>query len=200
MSPGQARGLVGHVQQFGLATAAAVVDRYTVLAEQALGVDPLAALDRARADDAPLAHVVAGMARAYLDLLAAAADAAAGTAGPATGPGAVERIVLPAVPAGGRTWGSLWLHNPTGESAPGLRVGLGAFTAAGGASLPPSAITVSPPAADLAAGTSLELRLDVAVPAQQPPGTYHGIALVGPAPHDPVVLSLEVLPGGTAQP
>ncbi len=185
-----ARPLVGEVQRFGLLSAATVVDRYTAIVEAAMGTG--AAAPQTTPDDAAqLIDATARMAHGYLRLLSGVAELA-GPLGPQSQQ--IDRVALPPVPAGRRTAASLWLHNPSDSPANGLTLTVGDFVGAGGSTLPARSGSVAPSMADVAAGGLAELRLSLAVPAGQPLGTYHAIALIGPSPHDPVVLSLSILP------
>ena len=184
-----ARRLVADVQRLGLHSTSAVVDRYAVAVEQALGLDPSVPTP---SDGGLLVDAAARMAQAYLSLL----DGLAGLAGAA--PRATDRVEvvhLPAAPPGASTTVSVWVHNGTADPID-TEVRLGTLERAGGGALPDGALTVTPRAVAVLAGGRAEVVLRAVIPPGQPPGSYLGLALA-PGAH-PVALLLDV--GEEAEP
>lgn len=187
MTEPAAQALIRDVQRFGLMSAATVVDRYAAIAEQALRTDPVMAA--AADDDAGLlVDTTARMARTYLDLLA-------GLSGLVAEPpaGSVERLVLPRARAGEHVAATLWLHNRTTQTHE-LTVAVGDLASFGGGILAARFVSVGPSTTRVEAGGRAELALRIDVPADQLPGAYNGLAVVGPAASDPLMLSIDVLP------
>ncbi|GGK75141.1 hypothetical protein [Ornithinimicrobium pekingense] len=155
--------IVDRVQVLGLASASAVAERC------------IATVDRYLADrDGPRT----------LDLPA--------VGGPAPGPQPAEALELPAVPAGSSTGGSLWIHNPT--TAPvRARVRVSSLTSAEGHLLPAPTVGVPSSAGiEVAAGGSVEVRVQVRVPAGTPPGHFHGVVTSTATPRQCLPLLLHV--------
>ena len=185
-------GIVGDVQRFGLFSAAAVVDRYTAIAEKLIGTDPLApVVPDSAIDDGLLVDTAARLADGYLRALTVLADAAR-EADPASGP--VEQVVLPPGHAGQGTSATLWLHNPSPLPLEDLSIAVGGFVSPGGGALPAGSVSLAGIPASVAANDRAEVTLRLRIPADQRPGSYHGVAVVGPGQHAPLVLSLDVLP------
>ena len=183
-APDLASLLIDQVQRFGLASASAVIDRYTAVAEAALGTDPLSPPS---SGSEALSEAAAQAGEAYLALLAGAAALADRT------DQRPERIDLPPVAAGSTAQGALFLHNGTEHPIASAGVRIGPFLGAAG-TMPPDVATIQPAGRPLAPGASAELRLQVGVPAAQPPGDYFAIALASGAV-GPAVVRVEVLPG-----
>jgi hypothetical protein len=182
-APELAGRLIDQVQRFGLASASAIIDRYTAVAEAALGTDPARPLSL---ESEQLSDAAAQAGAAYLALLAGAGALAERSEH------RPERIDLPPVAAGSATHGALFLHNGTEHPIAEAWVRIGPFLSVAG-SMPAGAATIEPTDIPLAPGASAELRLNVGVPAAQPPGDYFAIALATGA-EDPTVVRVEVLP------
>jgi hypothetical protein len=183
-APELAGRLIDQVQRFGLASASAVIDRYTAVAEAALGTDPLRPPSLG---SEPFSEAAAQAGEAYLALLAGAAALADRTGQ------RPEHIDLPPVAAGSSAHRAVFLHNGTGHPIAQACVRIGPFLSAA-SMMPAEVATIQPAAVPLTPGASAELRLQVGVPAAQPPGDYFAIALVTGA-EGPSVVRVEVLPG-----
>jgi hypothetical protein len=184
-----ARRLVEDVQRLGLSSASAVVDRYAVAVEEALGIGPSVG-STAAPDPGTLVEVTARMAQAYLGLLD-------GLAGLADAPrvraeAGVETVRLPATPRGTSSRASLWVHNGTAEPV-ATAVRLGPLVSADGVTLRVGTATLESPTVEVPAGGRAEVLVRVDVPADQPPGTYFGLALAPGA--GPLALRLDVQDG-----
>ncbi|GAA1183293.1 hypothetical protein GCM10009584_26700 [Ornithinimicrobium humiphilum] len=172
-----ALGMAGQVQALGLATAAAVADRW------------LGALDPA---PGPTTH--AGPADRWGDLLGAVA----------TTPTA-DRLVLPAAAPGNITGAELWVHNPTARPVE-VEVHVGPLTSSTGGTLPTGAARAMPvgvaPRAPLvvAPGGAARVRLEVAVPEGTPAGHLHGVVTCSATPRQALPVVLEVRAAGEAGP
>jgi hypothetical protein len=167
-----ARRLVEDVQRLGLNSASAVVDRYAVAVEQALGLDPGADVT-APPDPGALVDAAARMAQAYLGLL----DGLAGIADRRRPPtGDLEAIHLPTTLPGASSPVSVWVHNGTVEPVE-TPVRLGPLVSAEGTALPSGAAVAEPTSVTVPAGGRAEVVLRVDVPADQPPGRYVGLVL-----------------------
>ena len=188
-APELAGRLIEQVQRFGLASASAVIDRYTAVAEAALGTDPARPLSL---ESEQLSDAAAQAGAAYLALLAGAGALAERSEH------RPERVDLPPVAAGATTEAVLYLHNQTEHPIDAATIRIGRFLGAGGP-MTGGAAVVEPTSLALAAGASAQARLRVRVPDTAPPGSYFAVALATAAPGDPVVLRLEVL-AGAAQP
>jgi hypothetical protein len=194
-----ARHLIGDVQRFGLLSAAAVVDRYTKIVDRAVRADALASapqLPDARAD-AWMVDSAARMAEACLRLLDGAA--ALIPARPQTTAAEVERLVLSPTGSGFSSETALWVHNPTSSPVSAVNLHMTSLISSNGVSIPALAATFSPHRLDMVeTGTAREVRLRVDVPADQPPGLYHGLVLSSAAPSGPITVRLDVLERGRA--
>lgn len=208
MTPGDAghgaRHLVGDVQRFGLLSAAAVVDRYQRIVDRAIagaagsarsagsaGSAGSAAAPPLSADGLAdgLADSAAGLARAALRVLDAAANLVEGPA--ATGRDVLE---LPAAQPGATIEVSLWVHNPTASPATGVEVHVTDFVSGHGSRIAAEAVSFSPERVPrVAPGGREEIRLRLAVPTSQPAGRYHGVVLSSAGPGDALAVRLDVL-------
>jgi hypothetical protein len=184
-APDLAGRLIDQVQRFGLASATTVIDRYIAAAEAALGTDPLELPASPGTEQLSEAAALAG--NAYLALLDSAAAMARRDRD------RLARVDLPAVTAGSRSTGSLFLHNTTADAVADARVMLGPFLGASGA-MTEAAVTIAPSSLDLAAGASGQVLVHVDVPGAQAPGDYYAVALASVAAEDPVVVRVAVLP------
>jgi hypothetical protein len=210
--------VVGQVQAFGLASAAAVAERYVQTVDRYLAerdTPPGDGADRGEAAGGA-AQALAGMERALLrsvELVATGLDGQwpglewPGLDGrrPATGAGPHPDILeLPPVRAGECAQASLWVHNRTSAAVPvTLRAGLlasseGNVVAADvevvEALANPRSGTVA--AAEVPPGGSAEVRVRVRVPAGTAPGHFHGLVTSTATPRQALPLLLEVLPAG----
>jgi hypothetical protein len=198
-----ARHLIGDVQRFGLLSAAAVVDRYVELVDRAI-IDPLAT--GRPPDERDAAWLVDGAARmteASLRLLDGVAGMMPG-GGPGGGPGATagdgaggsDGLVLPPTPAGSSTQTSVWVHNPTSSPTAAVDVYVTSLVASNGYSVPVAAVSFLPARVDpVPPGGGREVRLHVDVPADQPPGLYHGLVLSSVTPDEAISVRLHVSAG-----
>jgi hypothetical protein len=166
--PGTARvaELTGRVQLLGMASAAAVAERYVAVVERFLARRP--------------SEGVLG-------------DALGLQPGAVPGP---ETLELPAAHPGTRSTASLWLHNPTAApvsavvqvgrltSADGLVLPAGAV------------VSASAPTDRVAPGASAEVRLLVNVPQDTPAGHFHAVVTSAATPRQALLLHLEVLDRG----
>jgi hypothetical protein len=190
-----AQHLIGDVQRFGLLSAAAVVDRYTEIIDRATRDDSFR-LAPPSADERGTDWMVEGASRiveACLTLLDSTAMLIANRAIPDTAKPEIERLVMPVVRSGFSSETSVWVHNSTSSSATGIDLHLTSLTASNGVSIPVAAVSLSPERLHVVdAGTSLEVRLRVDVPADQPAGHYHGLVLISVTPLELLALHLEV--------
>jgi hypothetical protein len=200
VTPGQAGGhgaqhLIGDVQRFGLLSAAAVVDRYTEIIDRATR-DTSFRLAPLPADERGAGWMVdstARIAEACLSLLDTTAALFASRAKPDSVLPEMERLVLPPTSSGFSSETSLWVHNPTPSSAAAIDFHLTSLISSSGASIPAASLSLSPERLDVVdAGAAREVRLRVDVPADQPVGHYHALALISAAPFEPIALHLDV--------
>ena len=192
--------LVGLVQSFGLHSAAAVVDRYAEIVDRVLSRDALTP-PPVGPDDGADGRLVDGavrVAEAWARLLDTTTTLVLdGAPRDAT----IESVVLPPAAPGRTTEASLWLHNTTSSSVPGLALRGTGLSASSGRGIPADAVALVPDRFGvLAAGTSAEVRLRVLVPVGQPPGRYHGLVMISAIPSEPVALRLDVHAPGAIEP
>jgi hypothetical protein len=186
----KARRLIGDVQRFGLLSAAAVVDRFTEMVDEAVGGSTSGR--RASGDAERFVADTARLVEAYLrfldsgaGLLAVKAEDGGGTA--------TDRVVLPAIAAGGVAESTVWVHNTTAQ--PGLDISFhpSQLIGPGGAKIGRRATTVAPSRIErLEAGASSELAVRVEVPVDAAPGGYHGVILTSSPPGATIAVQLEV--------
>lgn len=182
------RHLVEDVQRFGLASAAAVVDRYIHLAGRSLGGRPgPAEAPSGEAGARPVDETAARLTDTMLTLLDTLADL-----GSETGAHVDDAIVLPSTAPGSSTAAPAWVHNPT-IGRPRVAVTATSMAAPSGHHIPASAVSTSPAETTVEATSSVELELRVEVPEGQAPGVYRGLLLLSVAPDDPVGLVLRVI-------
>jgi hypothetical protein len=196
----QARRLAAQVQRFGLASAAAVVDRYVGIVDSAIGGTVVDALTGAGpgADREAVLQSGAAVAESYLRVLDHAANLAAGQ-GLASSPPVPDCVTVAATPPGGVGEATLWVHNPGAEAVTHLLLGATDLVCASGARLGSTALRTSPRVVDeVAAGGRVEVRLSVRVPADQKAGLYHGLLVVSGAPDEPLPVAVEVAGGPEA--
>ncbi len=202
----QARRLAAQVQRFGLASAAAVVDRYVGIVDSAIGGTVVDALTGAGpgADREAVLQSGAAVAESYLRVLDHAANLAAGQGlafgqGLASSPPVPDCVTVAATPPGGVGEATLWVHNSGAEAVTHLLLGATDLVCASGARLGSTALRTSPRVVDeVAAGGRVEVRLSVRVPADQKAGLYHGLLLVSGAPDEPLPVAVEVAGGPEA--
>jgi hypothetical protein len=188
------------VQRFGLASAAAVVDRYVGIVDSAIGATVVDALTGASpgVDPEALLQSGAAVAESYLRVLDHAANLASGQ-GPASSPPFPDRVTVAATPPGGVGEATLWVHNSGAEAVTHLLLGATDLVCASGARLGSTALRTSPRVVDeVAAGGRVEVRLSVRVPADQKAGLYHGLLVVSGAPDEPLPVAVEVAGGPEA--
>lgn len=188
----RARDIVGRVQVLGLASAAAVAERYIETVDRYLAGREDSADGRAEQADGAGALALLRLEEATLrtlDLLTG------GTAAPdgSSGPPAQDTLVLPPVPAGGCTDAALWVHNPS--AAPVVAsLRMTSLVSADGHELPPATVVVpSGGGVEVDAGGSLEVRVRLLVPPGTPPGHFHGVVTSTAAPRQclPVLLQVQ---------
>ena len=200
MTPGQAGGhgaqhLIGDVQRFGLLSAAAVVDRYTEIIDQATQDDffPLAPAAGEEPGSGWMVDSAARFAEACVSLVDSTAALIANRAAPDPALPEMERIVLPPTHSGYCSETSLWVHNPTSSLTSAINLHMTSLIASNGASIPVASMSFSPERLDAVdAETAREVQLRVDVPADQPAGRYHGLVLISAAPFEPIALHLDV--------
>lgn len=195
----QARRLAAQVQRFGLASAAAVADRYVGIVDSAIGgtVDALTAAATG-ADPEAILQSGAATADSYLRVLDHAANLASGQALASSAP-SPDCVTVTATPPGGVGEATVWVHNSTSQAVTHLMLGVTDLVCASGARLGSTALRLFPPVVDeVEAGGRAEVRLSVRVPTHQEAGRYHGLVLVSGAPDDPLPLALEVASGPEA--
>jgi hypothetical protein len=188
-----ARDLVGEVQRFGLFSAAAVVDRYAEIVDRAIsreGPAPAPPGDDGRSGR--LVDTAAEVTGAWVRLVDATSSLLRSDAAHVDAPPTLD---LPGAAPGHDVAASFWIHNTTPSGAPAIDLQMSGLTASSGHRIPADALSLVPARVDLlAAGTSQEVRLAVAVPAAQPAGCYLGLVVTSAAPSDPLVVRLEVGP------
>ncbi|MFK5647822.1 hypothetical protein ACI3ET_15040 [Ornithinimicrobium sp. LYQ121] len=187
--------LISEVQAFGLASAAAVAERYIQTVDGYLGQRPRPGTDASDDDPAgsPLSRNAERMVRAgsaSFDLLGALL--VTGEAPPATGG---EALDLPPTSPGGRSQASAWVHNPTTVPV-WATVRVSSLGSSGGYLLPPGAVEVEPAgAAYVDAGGSAEITVRILVPQGTPPEHFHALVTSTSTPRQALPLHLEVLAG-----
>jgi len=167
--------LARDVQMYGALSAASVVARYAAKVEQAMA----SVVDEGWGPEA-VASMVMFVRRSMQPLLDTGARP--------------ERVELPPVSAGETAVGALWLHNTAPVAAQGgVRLAVSDLVAAGGETIPASAISVSPQELEsLPSRARRDIRLVVIVPVGQPAGWYHGWVFLESAPEAPVMVTLSV--------
>lgn len=186
----ETRRLVGDVQRFGLLSAAAVVDRFTAMIDEAVAggsgrsQPPSADAGRFMADSARLVE-------AYLRFL----DSASGLiVGRSDGAAAPDRVGLSAAP-GTVAEATAWIHNTSAEAGVDITFHPSPLVGPRGVEIRSDRIKVKPKRIDrLAAGDSVELRIRVEVPAKAAVGGYHGVILTSTPPAATIAVQLEVVP------
>ncbi|MEX0863249.1 MAG: hypothetical protein WD269_00065 [Acidimicrobiia bacterium] len=186
------RRLMEDVQRFGWASAATVVDRYTALVDRAMVDDRIGSPSPSdEADPGRLVDSAVRLAGAYLRFLDTTAVLVASRRGGA--PSEMERIVLPAARPGSGSETSLWIHNPVWAPSTGIEVEVTRLISPEGVAIPGEAVWTTPHRVDrLEPSSSREVRLHVNVPADQPAGSYFGLAVITAAPGHPIALQLDV--------
>jgi hypothetical protein len=188
-------GLVGEVRRFGLLSAAAVVDRYTRLVDQALEQPSIAGGSSAMwADPSWLVERASSLAGAYLRFL----DGAGSLLVPQSDAGQqtmVEMVTLSPVRVGGTSEGSLFVHNPTAEWGRGISVEVAPLVSASGGLIGPDSMQIDPSVIDLGPSSSVEVRLRVTPPENVAPGRFFGTARISIAPEDLVLIELPLVAG-----
>lgn len=165
--------LARDVQMYGALSAASVVARYAAKVDEAMSTHS------AGEDSWDLAFLVSLAALARESMASFFAGARS------------ERLELTPVTAGHVSTGSLWLHNAGPVPGNGLRLTVSDLVTGGGEAIPGSAVSLSPSSVrDLPVGERREVRLEVAVPAGQTPGWYHGWVFTSPGPDEPVAVAL----------
>jgi hypothetical protein len=174
------RRLLDDVQRLGLATASAVIDRFSSM------VRPLAPSGATRAGG------VGGAPGPPLWPVARHWGFVAPGVGPAAQPG-IETVVLSPVAAGGLAGGTAWLHNTTGAAAGRLALRCTDLVGPGAALLPGGEVALAPAEVpEIGPGESVAVSIEVAVPTGQPPGTYRGLVVMSDPPGGAVALHLLV--------
>jgi hypothetical protein len=196
----RAPDLVGLVQSFGLFSAAAVVDRYAQIVDRVISRDALTP-PRPRSDDGADGRLVDGALRAaevWTRLLDVTTTLVLDAARPDA---TIETFVLPPAAPGRTSEASLWLHNTTPSPVPDLALRGTGLSSSSGRGIPVDAVSLLPDRVRLlAAGTSVQVRLRVLVPAGQPPGRYHGLVMLSATASEPVALRLDVHAPGAMGP
>lgn len=192
----RALDMAGQVQVFGLASAAAVAERYIETVDRYLAERDVPV--RTREDDhgpgSPDTMWAACMEQALLqslDLVAALQD----EWGPGSGALTQEVLRFPPVHAGDDSRATVWVHNPT--TAPVvLGVRMSSLTAADGAVLPADEVLVGGVGSvQVDAGGSARVTLRVQVPPGTPPGHFHAVLTNTATPQQGLPVILEVLRG-----
>lgn len=191
--------IVEQVQVFGLASAAVVAERYIGAVDRYLAqrAEPVETSRQDR-DTAP---TLARLEQAMVRSLDAVASGVSGTGWVRPGRAAPAEVLhLPAVRAGATARTSVWVHNPTAVPVP-VTARLSALTAADGHVLPSEAVMVTPERsaesgsswpAEVAPGGSCEVRVEIHVPADTPPGHFHAVVTSTATPRQALPVRLEV--------
>jgi hypothetical protein len=190
-----AQHLIGDVQRFGLLSAAAVVDRYAELIDRATRDDSFRSPPPPAAERGTgwMVDSAARIADTYLSLVDTIAELIPNRAMADTAVPNMERISLPPTRSGFGSETSLWVHNSMSYSAGAIDLHMTTLISSNGVSIPAASVSFSPKRLDAVdAGTAQEVRLRVEVPADQPPGHYHGLVLISAAPSEPIALHLDV--------
>lgn len=197
--PRRAARLVSAVQHFGLFSAAAVVERFTTMVDEVVADDlhdqiPSGVGD---VDPAGLATDTIRLLEGYLRFLESVGAMITSWANGGGRKSGLERVSLPKVSPGmiGRT--SVWIHNTTSETVPRIDFVVTDLAAPGGAIIAAQSISVLPTTVEgLEPWRSQELRLEIDVPADLPPGHYHGLLLGSHPQENAIALLLEVVGRG----
>ncbi len=118
-------------------------------------------------------------------------DRAVSGAGSGAGSGATGPLRA-VVAAGGAASAVCWLHNTSGAAAPPLRVHVGELRSTRGAVLGARIVVGPDTVARLEPGQSLGVTIEVRVPTDAVPGTYHGLVFVDGLEDDPLMLTVHV--------
>lgn len=166
--PGGKLGLISQVQEFGFDSARVVVNRFAEMFERfQSGVG------------------IAGVIPEFLlfgdgGLVDRTADGA--------------HFTLPDTEPGRRSNRQIWLHNPTAQASPRLRLWAPPLLTHDGHTLDPSAIVFTPSIVTaIEADSSLDILVTVSVPNDARPGKYHGQILVEGLPDTSFPLCIAVL-------
>lgn len=167
-APGRslARAMVSQVQVLGLASAAAVVERYVGTLDDAVDGPPAG----------PALPRIHGPRPA--------------------GPLAPDVVELPTVSPGARTTASVWVHNPTAAPVAVTLRASGMVHAAGDVIPADAVVVVPSAPATVQAGGSVAMRLAVRVPSSAPPGHYHAVLTSTATPAQALPVHLEVREDG----
>jgi hypothetical protein len=196
--PHAAQRLVADVQQFGLFSAAAVVDRYTALVDHATRQEPV--IPGQDPGDLGAAALVDGAGRLVDTGLAVLDDlisvlARAVRPGP---PAVPDELVLPAAAPGTCSEVSVWVHNPTASPVRQVRLRATSLVSTTGV-IPADAVAFSPELLSVVEpGAAGELRLRVTVPEDQPTGAYQALVLSSVDGARGIALTLTVRPQAAA--
>jgi hypothetical protein len=150
---------------------------------------------RFRADAERIAELYADFTRMLIDGAASLAEQAVGAPPAADGRGSgPEVLILGPASAGATTTASAWLHVLDGPPAPPAPVHATDLVAHDGGRVPSAALRCVPDHLDTTtARRTAEVRVTVTVPADTPPGSYHGHLLASGLPEVVLPLRLEVV-------
>ena len=164
-------GLISQVQEFGFDSARLVVNRFAEMFERfQSGV------------------AIAGGIPDFLLL------GEGGPVGRITDAGQSTQLTLPDTEPGGRCSRRIWLHNPTPQAGPRLRVWAPALLTHDGHALDRSVIAFAPSRVTaIEAHSSLDILVTVSVPHDARAGKYHGHILVEGLPDTSFPVCVTVL-------
>jgi len=190
----RALDIVGQVQVFGLASAAAVAERYIGTVDRYLAEHdaPVGTSEDDRGRGSPDLMWAACMEQALMQSLdrvgAWQDDVRLKSRTPRQ-----EILRLPPVPAGSDSRAAVWVHNPT--TAPVvLTVRMSSLTSADGAVLPADEVVVETGGSvEVDAGGSAQVMLHVQVPSGTRPGHFHAVLTSTATPRQALPVLLEVL-------
>lgn len=192
MTGTEAQRLAEDVQRFGLLSAAAIVDRYEQLVDEAMGdhehdeglpgglesVDPSWLVDRA-----------SRLAGGYLRFLESATSAIGSRARPQ----GIERVPLVSGGPGEPAEGTLWIHNPTSAPIDHVELTATALVSVDGRVIPAQATAFQRTArGPVAASDSAEIRIVITPPPDTEPGRYFGLVHLDDGADEPLAVDLEI--------
>jgi len=148
---------------------------------------------RLRADGERLLEWWGEWMRVLLDAAMDGAEAGVAERSGAAPPAGDGPLQLGPVKAGDPASARAWVHVLDGPPGPPARLSTTAFTAHDGSTIEPGAASFEPPKLDsFDLRSSHELLVTVAVPAETPPGAYHGHILATGLPEVSLAVRLEV--------
>jgi hypothetical protein len=189
---------VADIGQFGLETAAAVVERLLTMTRLAFARHPAGfrlPLLPATAESVQ-ARQLRAEAERLIDLYAEWTRSLVQVAVDATNTDRAvpDRLSVGPVAPGGSTGATVWLHVLDGPAAAPIRLMASNLIAHHGGSIPASAVSFTPPTLDTTSPRSREeVALRVRIPEDAAPGPYHGHILAVGMPEVCLEVLLEVL-------